>query len=386
MARERSSSGNFPSGGHYRWSFNGVVYTDTSDRAETYQSRLDYCLDENQSPGLDHPLQITHRRNDVVPLNGTYGDPWWGWHEWLGFYSPAMTIGQPSHLAVPMPSIEVSATQALARSNPNKPAVSLPNFIFELKDLPKMLKEVGHFKLGRFAGKGGGKYAASQYLGATMGWRPLLSDIRKMIQFQDIVTKKYNELERLHSKGGLRRSVKLTNGDQSATSLETNHLIESSGAVLYCSIATTTTVKRWATVRWLPDLALMAKLNVSSTPSMKLARSLAFGMHLQPEMIWDAIPWSWFEDWFYNAGDFLGAYANTVPVTHGVVNVMTTTETKQEWTRTDGVTSIKGGYGTKSLISKTRNQQLAASFQASIPLLGSGQLSTLAALAVQRKS
>lgn len=383
MSRERSRTVPYPSGGVKYQTFGGSVYNVVYDHAETYgYISNDYCRDTVGHPELDNLLEINHRVNSIKALNGSNGDPWWGGSHWQNYFSPAQTIGTPAHLDVPMPSVDVSATSALAVSNPNRPTVSLPNFLFELKDLPGMLKEIGSIKLGAVSHLGSAKDFANKLLSAQMGWRPLISDVAKLVTFAEATNKRLKVLDAINANGGLRRSVKSGIGGGSAQTSVPNQYIESSGAILICTKATKTEVKRWATVRWFADHGLNVHLN--STPSLTLARNLVLGRQaLSAEQIWDAIPWSWLIDYFSTVGDFLGAYSNAVPVYHGAVNIMTTTETTEEWIRTDGNTNVTGGDGTKTFVTKARAQGVAV-LTATIPFLGAGQLSTLGALAVQR--
>ncbi len=346
-------------------------------------STRDTC-DDSTGSSSDHPLKIVHEDySSVVPLNGRIEDGTIYW-EYLNWY-PDAALGTLAHLTTSTPSTASDITKALALSNPSRATVSIPNFIYELKDLPGMYKDILYLKSQFYNLKNLPRYnpkvGANWFLAIKFGWIPLFNDIRRMLSFQISVDRKLNELERLYSNGGLKRRIKHGLGSDHRESTSFVVMDTRLGGTPTCKLQRTTSVERWATVRWKPT-----KLPKAHTPEdmRKLARRLVFGLDsLSAVQVWNAVPWSWLTDWFTNVGDFLQAHDNTVPAAPGPVNLMTRTESKYLWTRTGTFAKWSGGEGSATLKTLERTQG-NASLAASLPLLSGGQLSILGALALQR--
>nr|UJQ85498.1 MAG: putative maturation protein [Leviviridae sp.] len=367
----------------------------------------DTCVDDVGWPA-PHALTINKLDYDISPLDGIYkfapslpGT----WGEYDQYYlepQNAMTstlggVSGTTHLALPpSPTLSQLTTSLASRTNPSRPYVSVPNFVFELKDLPRMLHDIMAIKLHfskavRQANLE--QFAANQYLAGVMGWRPLISDIRKMMEFRNIVEKRTTELHRLYSKGGLRRTVGRVNpksgsfegGLDSAVATHgwTGYSVANRGSgTPYYERNMRTERRTWGTCRWTPT-ALPKDL--SDIALRRLANSLVFGLNLRPGILWEALPWSWLFDWFANVGDYINSYSNVVPASIGNICIMQQTETVTSLSRvlTDFNNQPAGGTGTRILSDKTR-QIGSLSLSASIPFLGARQLSVLGALNIQR--
>jgi hypothetical protein len=190
----------------------------------------------------------------------------------------------------------VYTTQLLKRTNPSRPYVDLPVFIAELKDIPDLL-----IKLGRPL-----RTIAQANLAYQFGWKPLLSDLAKMLNFQDIVHARYLELKRLY-KNGIRRTVNL---DSCSGEYETNVDWAGPGTTRFigkCKQTRSTLIT--GHVKWKP----LGFGPVTDKAMLELARRSVLGLTLDFATFWELIPWSWLVDWFSNVGDFLIANRNLVP-------------------------------------------------------------------------
>lgn len=312
----------------------------------------------------------------VAPCNGRNGSGA-SYSEYTN-YIPIGIRAVPADLTVPAaPSFNSAAVTSLARTNPGRAAVSLPVFVAELRDLPHAIRSAGNF-IRQF--RKPIKQSAGEFLSWQFGWAPLFSDLRKMIQFQDTVDKRVNELQRLYSNGGLKRRIR--HGNWSAHS-ETSVITESSlGTTVATRLSHDTQVEVWSTVRWRPTRLPAAIDNVHLR---KLARKAIFGMSLQAEDAWNLIPWSWLVDWFSNIGDFLEAHNNRVPSVAGPVNVMRRTRTSAHWTRTNS-NWISGGTGHGTRDTLQRRVIHGGLPEADFQFLSGRQLSILGALAITRAS
>lgn len=335
------------------------------------------CLDD-LGRSTDHGFNSHKRVIYPAPLNGERLDGPGFTRRFTNWHPPDQRV-LPAHLVVAgVPSVGVSATTALARTNPGRAVVSLPVFVGELRDLPHAIKSAGDFIRSR---RGRGlKGISGQYLGYQFGWKPLFDDLRKMLQFQDHVDKRSRELARLYAKGGLKRRVELGTWSSHA---ETNVTLDStmgSSEFVTARKSTDTSVRRWATVRWRPTKTHQV---ITDLLLRRLARKAVFGISIQAEDAWNLMPWTWLADWFSNCGDFLEAYNNRIPAACSVVNVMTHTKTQSVYRRTDSTSWVKGGDSRSEV--ETKNRSLSfGTIEADFQFLSGRQLSILGALAITR--
>ncbi|UJQ85507.1 MAG: putative maturation protein [Alehxovirus faecicola] len=381
MPRERYRTEPFPSGGFSIRVSGGVPIqggpTFTSGaRAKTWKR----CVDET-GKGTDHPLLIElDDRSGLRPLNGEFGVVGSSdFRQYVEYYGGLWVNLVDTHLAISLPSLQNSATTLLARTNPSRADVGLLNFIYELKDLPGMLRDIGDFKLNKKRVIRSPRDLANHNLSLQMGWIPLISDITKLLHFTSSVDKRVDELKRLYSNEGLKRRITLANESTSgviSTTIESNlsHLINVNRHKI-------THVKRWGTVRWLPTV--LPAIPVESEQMRRFAMSLVLGSRIDAEFLWNAIPWTWLVDWATNTGEYIRAHSNHVPCVATKVNIMTQTTTTTVWKRTDSRTYYKGGDGITLLSTKERAQPVA-NLSGTLPFLNARRLSILGSLALQR--
>lgn len=368
MARTRIKNETYSGSGHARFVFNGSFITNVTQSSVNVGR---HQCDDSLGFGVDHALLIEHVHTTPDPLNGRTPASGVTYREYLNFIPTSQNgTNFPSHLPdLGYPSNAALATTLLARTNPGRASVSMPVFIGELRDLPHMVQLAGNSILKR---------TSSGYLAWEFGWKPLFSDLRKMLDFQATVAKRVRELERLYGKGGLKRRMSLAN---SGLESHSNVTIDSTiSHLVNCRRNTFTARRSWGTVRWKPD-TLPA---LEHRPDLqKLARKAVFGLSLQAEDAWNLIPWTWLIDWFSNAGEYISAHSNRVPCSPSLPNIMTETVTKVDWVRNDALTWLKGGNVSGHRI--TKNRYLGgAGLSATLPFLSARQLSILGALAITR--
>ncbi|UJQ85029.1 MAG: putative maturation protein [Alehxovirus nemorisadaptatum] len=399
MSRTRTSSYSWPGGGKRQHFVSGNPSVDqTQGPISPFVKSV--CIDD-VGRGVDHGLSITHTDlSGIVPLNGesASGIHLFRYSNWM----PDLNAAAPSPLsALTLPSAASIATTTLATSNPSRPSVGSWNFVYELKDLPGMLHEIGKLKLLRHyapkelakeIAKNGTnpKFVSNLHLSIVMGWRPLISDLRKMVDFKRQVDNRMQDLDILFNKnGGLHRSVGKENSRKgisarwSETRTSSSTALADTGTSQIISVRRdlVTTTKMWGTVRWTNPFP--KNWGFSDPELRQKAFGLVYGFTLTPKQIWDSFPWSWLIDWVLNVGDYLDTYNNILSLSPSTPCVMTWIRTTESWTRTDGNLWATGAYGTRLLESKARILQ-GATLTASIPFLGPGQLATLGALAIQR--
>ncbi|UJQ85540.1 MAG: putative maturation protein [Alehxovirus frumentivicinum] len=394
-ARTRIRLDPLPLGGFGRVTFQGVqsAYTETTPaQSTTYPVMLRRCEDVVNSRKTDNPLDIRHEYRIIEPLNGFLVAG--SFTRQFKEHIPGITkiaIGTNASISLQLPSVGTVATAALARSNPSKPAISMPNFLYELKDLPGMIRDIGNLKrqLNNVVVKGpqrvNAKNSANHFLAYQMGWRPLINDLKKLLTFQADVDKKIRELENLYNNGGLQRKVRspgwVASGEDiifSNTPMESVITTD-----IRCRVTRFTTAERWATVRWYPRYR--PDHRYSSKELARLARRLVFGVNgISAKQVWDAIPWTWLIGWFSNVDEYLQAHSNTIPLIHSRPCVMTHTKSTYSWTRLDSTSWCTGGNAVGGVETKVRTTS-SGTLSAAIPFLNGRQISILGALAIQRK-
>lgn len=359
--------------------------------------RKEVCNDIVDGTRDDHPLEIDKLYyQNQGRLEGYVAGDWGfvGYHSWI---PSALQVPRPiSHGETPgvMQNPTVAATAALSRTNPNRPEVSLPLAIAELRDLPGLFKDVGRWFIDRkiLRPRRIAKEFGNAYLAGVFGLAPLLRDIQDTLDFQASTARRAKEIERLYSKGGLKRRITLAEGETNGA--DWTGYINSLPTGILVTTTQKTSFKQWATLRWVPTA-------IPNTPSDKLyqqmARRAIFGISGavtgRPDGwglasdLWNVLPWSWMVDWFANYGDYFNAHRNTIPVApSGHVNIMTHIKTSESATRipVNNDTGWCSG-GDFVAVRETKLRQLGtAGLAASMPFMSASKLSILGALRIQR--
>lgn len=395
MSRTRHYTFSHPGGGTRYREFLGTVVTDEVQAPWGPQISAK-CVDDTGRTA-DHPLMIDKfDLSGLSPLTGEYVTA--NSIDRFGGYIPSAAKAAPGFGIFSLPSTSAVATAAIALSNPSRPYVSIPNFLFEFKDLPAMLRDIGRFKSYakgvKYGSEGLGpsaKDSVNHYLAYQMGWVPLISDLRKLVRFRQAVDRRINDLDRLFNQNkGLRRSVGKENvskgrqGMWKQTKVDDRKVaISSLGPGINVRQVTLQGQEMWATVRWKATQLPSAKW--SHQKLSRTARNLVFGLNVNPKALWDAFPWSWLVDWYANVGDFLEAHHNAIPLTRDSVCVMRHSWAFASWTRIDQyVPYIRGGEGSATAESKARFLGGGPVLSATLPFISGRQFSILGALAIQR--
>jgi hypothetical protein len=187
-------------------------------------------------------------------------------------------------------------------ARPDKPYMRLGNSIYELKDVPGMLKQ-------RFTAdlRGAGNY----WLALQFGWKPLLDDVRKLVLFQRYAYKRVQQLLRDNGRPVHRRL------DSRSLSYEnvSDHMEDTYGAFTqvfvtqnYKSVPRYTTRyisgrKIWFEGEFVFYIDDVKNSSLSKDQITRLVMRRVFGLYPSPLNVYKAIPWTWLIDWFTNVGD-----------------------------------------------------------------------------------
>jgi hypothetical protein len=359
---------------------NGTVFVDSPDNGILAD---DYCEDV-LGKANDHAMLIEHFDGRFIQrLNG---DMIFG-PGYETTYTDAMVDSfytNRGHLAVSLPSVSDRAITLIARTNPSRPGVTPLTLAQDVIELPKMLRDVGRL-LSKKKKHVAPRDLAKWNLAIQFGWIPLIHDVSALLHFQSSVDKRARELERLWSKGGLKRRLKL--GNAHAEAVVTPVIIDTQlGATVYGIRKTYTSARSWGTIRWLPTALPPAPPGTAKFN--QYARNVVSGWTITGlnQGAWDILPWSWIVDWFSNTGDYMLANSAGVPCGHLTPNIMTETTSQHSYSRlgSGGDASwVTGGTGNASFVSKRRDLS-SGSLSAHLPFLNGKQLSILGSLFVQR--
>ena len=187
--------------------------------APVYPANMPYLVetmvDFTGNFAFTNPLDLTQRDRVLGWVTGPNG----GSNAWLCKRFIVVDSGRanaPNEL-----SDSVAATKALAMTNPQRPVVDVWNFLFELKDIPQMILQIGRFakKYGLPAKNwpkgltfsGVSRDVGDAYLGWTFGWDLLAKDLIAMLDSAMSIDKRVHDLEALKA-GELRKSATLFTG------------------------------------------------------------------------------------------------------------------------------------------------------------------------------
>jgi hypothetical protein len=276
------------------------------------------------------------------------------------------------HLEVTgIPSNVEAATSAVARTNPSAAIVDVPVSLFELREIIMLLKKWGD----DFLSLAGRKNIEFQF-----GVRPILSDLSKLLDFQQHVERRVKVLQKLATEKGYRRTVDIGVYSAQATPII---VCQSVGRFIDRPFLVNTRVGMRSHVRWvctqgMGDLLIPGRL-------VNIAQRVVTGSTIDFSTLWEAMPWSWLLDWATNFGQFLKAHRNMVPASLQGVHIMKHTKTiytSNQW-GPDG-----SGLVMEPIRFLRETKQRSPSFTSPIahfPFLNGTQMGIVASLAVMKR-
>lgn len=324
--------------------------------------------------GGDHDFSHQRRTLRLSIINGVQGSR----PSSRQYYDVPRAVGPITHHPFAFSPSDL-ATEALARTNPGRAHVSVPNFIFELKDLLQLL---------RIQGLNMVELAAHDNLSYQFAIKPMVSDLRKFLNFGSVVNKRIKNIKKLRDHGGLKR--RYSGGTYYIKAIDPSKLIGTVPNML-ARVVVTTKDERWVTIRWVPNPSV--NIPAEDEDLIKYTTKIVLGLDWRQQAIngWNAIPWSWLIDWFSNVGDFIQSQNNSVAmVNNSSVCVMRHRTSRYYETFPDMPIGGWGGWKTLTsasevLENKQRFVSYPSPFATNLPFLSAKQLSILGSLAILKR-
>ena len=196
-------------------------------------------------------------------------------------------------------------TRVAAWSSPGRASVSLPNFLFELRELPEMVfrkKPTGKRRRGETPNTG------NTVAELNFGWAAAYSDILKLFDFAAQLEKRIKELNAIYDRpGGLKRQRVVAESHISSESIVAANSWICGVQVRRTNVCVS---RQWAALSWVPLFGALGE-KPSAASIIAKAKGDIHGWRANPKLVWDALPWSWLIDYFANVGDLLEATSNS---------------------------------------------------------------------------
>lgn len=373
--RARTTSLAIP--GHAQGFIFGIYPGGLEPSAPVAESGKEICDDWTSSPPYpDNNLSLSKYTVVPIRLNGTapYDWPWLYVYTNWNPYNRSHYVYCPDTSATPWNYL---VTKGLANINPNKPLLDAPLFLFELREFPSMLRDLGHVLSRRLHPRD----VPNGYLAYSFGWAPLLSDLSNLIDLTKAMNQRLTYLKKARDSGvSMHRS--LGKSQSRVSGGEYNLLPNGYGQYgLRSTEVTTTSDKYWMSSRM--------KITEDLPPPEDIPEFLlrnVLGLNMRPATLWNAIPWSWLVDYLFNIGDMLDATGGQLAwkctsmcIMHRSEAVSTLENKRSEL----GLTWNGGDHMTQ--VTKRRNVYANPTpFFAYRPVLTSGMLANLGALITAR--
>jgi hypothetical protein len=278
---------------------------------------------------------------------------------------------------------DVSTARIISQSAPLTPRVYLLTGLAELRDLPKMLRHAGDFlhKIARHpSGLVDIREAAAATLAYQFGWKPLIEDISRMLDFAKLVEIRQRDLLRLYTTGSVRKKVKL--GKRSYSASGNQALNTTGGLSIWPNWQMSLDAELWATVRW----SLRDPTQIGRLPNWWDSFRSVYGLNAGqiPVQVWKALPWSWAIDWFADISNLLNVGHNMVMFKPDRINIMCHTRGWTYWKPYSTASTQWGGckveYDQKWR--QVRSIGSLATTSLRVPLLDPFKLSVLGSLGI----
>lgn len=343
------------------------------------------CIDWKGRPISDSPFALDHNLVGIVVNGDVRGQL--GRLERYDDYPVSGWTYEDNPSSTPLPAPNGWGLDLVAGTNPSRPLLTPPQFVQDLIELPRMIRQLGQ-ALSDPKRLVNDREAANHYLSWKFGWLPLFDDLHKLLNLQLYIAKRNKELHQLYSGSGLRRRLKF--GEETKVHRCTSVFpLQGTGAGnTFTLIGSYTTVKRsWGTIRWKPTEPPPFHPDDLRWNQRTRQILLGFTPEGMAKGLWDVIPWTWLLGWFTNVGKYTLLHSNTVPATHSNKCFMSQTLATLVPSSVTYGPLVKGNLKVTGLTTRTRKTRSVDSTLLpglNMPYLDMSRLSVLGALAIQR--
>lgn len=279
-------------------------FTGTTDHV-TVSNGSSKCIDVIGNFPNDNPLFIERRSRKPGVISGsdsTSEAPVYTFDTYPYEGQPAWDY-VPFYLTAPMSNSD-AVRQVMGETNPSRAIVSLPNLLYELREIPRYLFDRFTGRAAMRTKKGNNSIAEGAF-----HWENLYRDFAELVDFSKQIEERCEELRRLASGKGLRRSR--TTWKESSSIIQPQGFQSSGGVFASGSRHYESYSEQWVSITWrptgVPDFGNAAEMR-------SLAAQLIHGWRISPATIWEALPWSWLSDYFIDIGGYLEATRNNIDV------------------------------------------------------------------------
>jgi hypothetical protein len=288
---------------------------------------------------VDSDLDVEHieAANDKFHTNGTWrhplpGSPFGGEFCQIKAGEALPAGGYPVPRTVfSVPSVDWDAlmSSALANANPNRASVDLPLFVFELKDIPELMRHTRsfykHVKDDDRASLLSAPSLGKNNLAYRFGIKPMIDDLIKLMDFTALVAGRLKHLQELAEGTRLHRSLgssNLTGNYTTDSSYWSNPHVDCTGLQMAKAVSGPIPWNGTRTIWYTMNAKLLTELPPILLDRRKLAAKITAGLYLDLDFAWNAIPFSWLVDWFTNFGELIGQTRGSLRGTYTNLNIM----------------------------------------------------------------
>lgn len=337
------------------WSNLSAIYTTSYEASGGFVTgQLDTSVDVADLPFLDHTLDISHKKAWTPKLSGVT----WGSvnNQGCQFTISNWAVKRPNPVtglpSLPTPAWTYYTTKAIANANPGKPIVDYPLFLWELREFPRMLRELGDILRKSPGYQDIADFPRKQFLAYYFGWKPLISDLKSLLQIA-AVAKDNNRLINDAVKG---KKISRKIGNKTIGQFQTSVMtrippLSNQDTIMFRGAENwVCTEKAWFSAL----LKVHDPLPVTDTDPYSIIDSL--GLYPSAATLWNAVPWTWLFDWFANIGDILESRQGRIKYSVRNLNIMVQQEYKCKWTTEYIRGGLKLSTPSRQVIYKGRRQ------------------------------
>jgi hypothetical protein len=251
---------------------------------------------------------------------------------------------------------------ALADIDSFRSEVQVPLFLYELKEFPSMLRDLGRVLQGKISAVD----VPGGHLAYEFGWAPLVSDLMSLLTLGEECDKRADEIRSIKDEPKLSRTL------YSSSELYTYNDGDS-------KFVGGLTDRIWYTAkaRFVTEPPTYDKDGSPLGDNRHL-----LGLNLRPSQLWNAVPWTWLIDYFIDVGGYMQAWEGVLTTRLDEFCLMShSKETKWlDSAPSDVIITYKGSYLRESKYRETHDTAVPALRMK--PILTQKQMGILSALAL----